>query len=99
MHEPRRASDPAAERRPDRLMTEAHPEDRDYAGKPLHERNGDTGFAGRTWPRGNYDPVEHRGEFLDVVDGDRIVAAHEHLSPKLAQRLVEVEGERVVVVE
>ena len=89
----------AAERRADRLMTEADAEDRHGAGEPPHERNRDTGFAGRARSRGNDDAVEHRDELLDVVDRDHIVAAHEHIGPKLAQRLIEVEGERVVVVE
>ena len=89
----------AAKRRTDCLMTKAHAEDRYDAGEPPYERNRDTGFARRTRPRGNDDAVELRGKLLDLVDSDHIVAAHEYLGPKLAHRLIEIEGERVIVVE
>src|SRR5215212_3353567 len=93
MHEPWRASDPAAECRTNRLVAEADAENRHSAGEPPHKRNGDTGFAGRARSRGNHDAIEHRGQFLDVLDRDHIIAADQHVSPKLAQRLIEVEGE------
>ena len=99
MHASWRAHDSGAKRSTNCLMTKAHAQNRYDSGEPPYERNGDTGFARRTRPWGNDDAVKLRGKLLYLVDGDHIVAAHEHLGPKLAQRLIEIEGERVIVVE
>ena len=43
--------------------------------------------------------IARRPELTDLVDVDRVVAAHDQVRPQLAQVLDEVVGERVVVVD
>src|SRR5213594_2233433 len=81
----------------DRLMTEAHAQDRQFAGQGFHERHEDAGLARRARAR------RHHGggglEREDLLHGQRIVAVDHGLRPELAEQLDEVVGEGVVVVE
>jgi len=75
---------------------------RQTQGSHLRSPAGDEGHAdprlvGRAWARRDHDCPETKRS--DLIDRDRIVAAHNRTLAQLAQILDEVVGERVVVVE
>ena len=96
--DPPRGDDARAERVADGLVAEADPEDRHDARQPADHLNADARLFGPTGPRGDHDPGGmHSGE---LVHGDPIVAEHlDGFRGKLAQVLVEVVRERIVVVD
>ncbi len=81
----------------DRLVPKANAEDRHLRPEAADDLERD---AGVLWPRGSGaddDAVERPA--LDLCDGDLVVADDLDLGAQLAEVLVEVVGERVVVVE
>ena len=95
VHELRRAHDLAAERLAEGLVPEADAEERHR--RAADELEADPRLVGRPRPRRDHDAVRLQGE--RVLDAHRVVADDLHLRPELAEVLVEVEGERVVVVD
>ena len=95
MHELRRAHDLAAERLAEGLVAEADAEERHR--RAADELEADPRLVGRARPRRDHDPLGPERERL--VDAHRVVADDLHVGPELAEVLVEVEGERVVVVD
>ena len=72
VHDLRRRHHPAAEGGPDRLVAEAHPEDRHRAGEVPDGLDDDARVFGAPRPGGNED--ERGGQRLDIPDGDGVVA-------------------------
>ena len=93
----RRANDPAAERRANRLVPQAHSQDRNLARKVLDQRNADARFLRRARPRRNHNAL--RRQRLDLFDRDLVVAPNFHLRAQFAQELHQVVGKRIVIVE
>src|SRR5258707_3072957 len=92
-----RMHDLAAESLADRLMTEAHPQYRDPAGKFAHRRERDPRFGGSAGPGGNDHAFRsHHG---DVRRRDLVVATHFDVGAELAQILHQIPGEGIVVVD
>jgi hypothetical protein len=87
----------AAERLSDRLVPEAHAEDRDAAREPLDRLERDACLVRRARAGGKHDM---RGcERFDFRHVELVVAEHLHLRAELAEVLHQVEGERIVVVD
>ena len=97
VHLPLRADHPAAERRADRLMAEAHAEDRPPAGEVPDQVDADARLGRRARPRRKNDALGRQR--LDAGEVDLVVAHHLHRLAQLAEVLHEVEGEGVVVVD
>src|SRR4051812_15598558 len=87
----------SAEGLADRLMAEAHAEERHAARERRDQLERDAGIAGGARTRREHDVG--RRERRDFVDGNLIVPEHPHLRPELAQVLRQVVSERVVVVD
>jgi hypothetical protein len=79
VHHVLRAHDPAAERLADRLVAEAHAEDRHAAGEPPDQRHRDAGLVRRARARRHDDLLGLPR--LDLVERDRVVAMHVHVGP------------------
>src|SRR5918995_2248655 len=99
VHQRGRVDHACAERRTDRLMSETHAEDRFLSCGPLNEFNRDTSFARSARSRRYHDSVYVVETSLDLTDGRLVVADNLDLNAEFAQRLIQVERERVVVVE
>ena len=81
----------------DRLVPQAHTEDRHGRREPTDDRHRDTRGLRPAWSGRDHELGRLHG--LDLADGDLVVAAHTHLGPELAKILHEVVGKRVVVVD
>ena len=87
----------AAERLADCLVPEADAEQRDLAGGRCNQIQADAGFRGRAGARRQHDRF---GLHCDRIgDGQLVVAPHLALGADVAQKVKEVEGEAVVVVD
>ena len=93
-----RAHDLAAEHLADRLMAEADAEQRHLRlGRRLDQVHADAGFVGRARAGRQHDACglqRHR-----LVDRDLVVAMHGAARPEIAQKVDEVVGEAVVVID
>src|SRR6185503_14787492 len=87
----------AAERLADRLMPEAHAEDRNASRQPLDCFERDAGLVRRA--RAGRENNVRRVESFNLVDLELVVADHAHVRAQLAEVLHEVEGKRIVVVD
>ncbi len=96
VHQARRANDLRAKGVANRLMAQAHPQDRHAPGKAPHHLDGEAGLLRGAGPRREDDPLW--GEALDVVQGELVVAEDGELLAHLREVLHQVVGERVVVV-
>ena len=97
VHHARGANHRAAERFADRLMTEAHAEDRQPAREVFEQRHAEACIGRSARARRQADAIGlHR---LDVLDRHEIVAHDPDLFTELAEVLDEVVGEAVVVVD
>ena len=99
MHQLRSADHISAEGIANRLMSETHAQHRNLAGHMLDDPDRNPGLARRAWSRGNDHAIELGAHRVDFVERDLVVAAHHHIRAELGQELVEIEGERVVVVD
>src|SRR6185437_7726924 len=91
-----RAHDFSAHGLADRLQPEADAQHRHIAGA-AHELEADAGVIGIARTRRDHDALgPHRQR---LVDGERVVALHEHLRAEFAEEVPEVVSERVVVVD
>ena len=99
VHQPAGADDLRPERLADRLVPQAHAQQRNLPGKALDARHGNAGLVGRAGA-GRNDQVR-RPPGLDLLQRDLVVAVDLQLQRRveLAQPLHEVVGERVVVVD
>ncbi len=104
VHQLRRANDLAAERRADRLVPQAHAENRHPpSARPRQPRkvpdqlDRDPRVLRRARPRRDQDV--RWTQRLHLGGRQLIVAAHDHLRAQLAHVLDEVVGKRIVVVE
>ena len=97
MHHLIGAGNPSAERLGDRLMAEAHAEDRKPAGRGAHQWQGDAGAIGVAWPWREHDRVGRQGD--RVLNSQGVVAIDRSLCAKLAQIVDDVPGEAVVIVD
>ena len=97
MHQALRAHHFAAKGFADGLMSQAYTEDRGLARHVTDQRNQDPRFARRTGPRRQQDAL--RLQRFNLFDGELVVAADQHVRPKLAQVLNQVVGEGIVVIE
>ena len=87
----------AAERLANRLVPEADAEQRDLACGRCNQIQADAGFRGRAGARRQHDRF---GLHCDRIgDGQLVVAPHLALGADVAQKVKEVEGEAVVVVD
>ena len=89
--------DPPAEGFCDALMSEAYPEDRYFSAQPPDQIHGYAGASGPAGSWRNQDPL--RGAVPDLIDPDPIVPLDLQVGPEGTQRLHQVVGERVVVVD
>src|SRR5271170_4116453 len=97
MHKLRGADDVASEGCADGLMAEADSEDWPLAGEALDERDEDAGVLRRTGAGREHEALGIEG--LDLVDGELVVAADDHVGAEFTHVLHQVVGEGVVVVE
>src|SRR5207244_11774264 len=81
----------------DRLVHEAYAQDRRPPGEVADQLRRDPRLLRRTRPGRDDDPL--RPQRLHLRHADLVVPPHLHRRPQLAQVLVEVVGERVVVIE
>jgi hypothetical protein len=87
----------AAERLADRLVAQAHAQDRDLPGQAPEQLEGDSGLGRRARPGRNHDAPGIQQRHL--IHRGLVVAQHFHLRAELAQVLHQVVGERIVVVD
>ena len=92
-----RANHPAAERRSDGLMSQAHSQDWNFSCEALDERHADSGFFRRTRAGRNHNAF--RPQILNLVQSYLVIAADFQILPHLAEILRQVVGKRIVVVE
>src|SRR5579863_5105624 len=97
VHRDWRADDGAAESVANRLMAEADPKHRDFAGNRPDQIEADTGVLGSTRAGRKHDGVGIGGH--NGGAGDPVVAMHAHLRPKVPEEMDQVEGEAVVIVD
>jgi hypothetical protein len=91
------AHDAAAERLGDRLMPQADAEDRADPGGGAHQLERDPGLVGIAGAGRDHDRARPHAQ--NLLDADRVVAPDHGLLPQLAQVVVEVVREAVVVIE
>src|SRR6201993_1223240 len=97
MHEMRGADDSSPKRLANRLMPQAHAQQRRLPGEVTNQINTDAGLVGRAWPGREDDFLRpHRFYFFD---GDLVVAPHFHIRAQLSEILDQVVGKRIVIVE
>ena len=100
VHEVLRPNDLAPKRRADRLVAQAHAEDRQPAGACLDRRHRNARFGRRARPRRYHQPRNAgRDALADLGHADLVVAEHLHLRSQLAEVLHQVVGEGIVVVD
>ncbi len=97
MHDARRPDDGTAVRHSNRLMTEADAKDRDSLTEDLNEFDADAGVFGPAGSRRNHDAV--RIEFTEFSDTHAIVPHDANILATCAQKLDEVECERIVIID
>src|SRR5262249_37104435 len=97
VHDFLRMDDLTAESPTDRLMPEAHAQDRDPACIFLYRRHRHARFVGGTGSRRNHHTS--RAHRPDLGNADLIVANHLHLGAQFAQILHQIPGEGIVVVD
>ena len=97
MHQPTRTHDLAAPHLDHRLVAEAHAEHRHPSGERLDHPHRHACLARRA--RTGRDAQMRRRERRRRLDRDRVVAMHQHLRAQHHERLHEVVGEAVVVVD
>src|SRR2546422_8676281 len=87
-----------AEHLTNRLMTQAHAENRQLAGEMADDFHGHTGIIGcaRSWR--NHDSIWPDRRF-NLVNGDLIVAAHLDPLAQFAEILDQVVSARIVVID
>ena len=90
-----RAGDGCTESRRDRLVTQAHTEDRHRARAFPHDLHARAGVLGCARPRGQQHAVVRAA----LLGGDLVVANHGDVGTELREVLHEVEDEGVVVVD
>src|ERR1700683_1325346 len=78
-------------------MPQAYPQQRNFPGKPLNERDTDSRLLGTARPGRYYDAFGL--ELLDLVEADLIVSADQQLLTELTEVLRQVVGKGIVVVE
>ena len=88
VHQLRGAHHLAAKGSPDRLMPQAHAQDRHAAGEVLDERDADAGLLWRARAGRKHDPL--RRERLHLRGRKLVVAADDHLGAQLAHVLHQV---------
>ena len=82
---------------PDRLMSQANPQQRHLARKMADQLDADSGFLRRARAGREHDPFRvHR---LHLGGRHLVIAAHLDLRTQFAQILHQVVGERIVIVE
>src|SRR5882724_11848003 len=92
-----RLADLAAERLADRLVSQAHAQDRNLARKIANHTQRYARLAGRAGSRRDDDALRpHR---LDVSSRDLVVASHFDFGTQFPQILHQIPGERIVVVD
>ena len=97
MHEPRGPHHLAAEHLHHRLMTEADAEDRDASREGVDHAHRNARVARRAGPRRNHQvrvPLTER-----LLDRDGVVAMDVHLGAEHQERLHQVIGEGIVVID
>src|SRR5262245_6447350 len=88
----------AAKNLSDALMTEANPEDWNAGPEFANQFTTDSRIFRTPRPRRNHDSVGF--EFLDLVDRDFVVSLHHKIDlVHLAEKLDEIVGERIVVID
>lgn len=97
MHQMRRATDFRAESRADGLMSQANPENRNFAGKMPDQFDADACILRRTRPGRNYDALGP--EIFKFADRDLVVAANLNLGAEFSEILDQVVGKGIVIVE
>ncbi len=85
VHQPRRANDSAAKGRADRLMSQAHSQDGDLAGKVFHQRNADARLLRRARAGRDHNPL--RRQRFNILNCHLVVAANFHLRAQFSQHL------------
>src|SRR6185312_9676569 len=96
MHRLWRADDLAAYRLAERLVAEADAEQRHIA-SAAYQFEADAGAVGIARPRRDDDALRlHRQR---LVDAQGVVTPHSHFRPQLSQKMPEVVGEAVVVID
>src|SRR5260370_13619608 len=94
MNEPRRTHDPSAEHLTNRLMTQAHAENRKFAGEMANDFHRHTRVIGSTRSRRNHNSIWPHRRF-NLVNGSLIVAAHLASFAHLAKILHDVVSESI----
>ena len=97
VHDLARASDGAAVGVADALVAQADSQCGRRRAEPAQDIVGDAGLLRRARPGGDDDLL--RVHVRDLLQRGLIVADHLHLGPQLAEILIEVIGEAVVVVD
>lgn len=97
MHQFRGTHDFAAESCADGLMSQADPEQGNFAGKMADQVDADSGFLRRAWSRGKQNALGVHG--VDFCHSQLVVPAHYDLRSQFTQILDQVVGKGVVVVE
>ncbi len=87
----------AAEDLDDRLVSQAHPQDRDAAGEGPDHLHRHAGIVGRAWSRG--DAQVRRREVQRLRGAECIVAMYDDFRAQHQEGLHQVVGEGVVVVD
>ena len=97
MHQLMRADNVPAKSRADRLVSQAHAQDRPLPGKVLDQVNADARLLRRAGSGRNQDVAGTHP--LDFLRRDLVIAADLHLLSQLAQILDQVVSEGIVIVE
>ena len=97
VHDRARPADLPAEGLSDRLMPKANAQQGDFAGEALDHLQGNARLVGRAGPGGDDDFF--RGQPFDLRHRDLVIAHHGKLGSQLPKVLVDVVGERVVVID
>src|SRR5262249_51907976 len=87
----------AAKSLTDRLMAEAHAEDRRRRRGPCNEVEANASFVWRAGARGQHDGV--RLKCHHIGDGNLVVAMHDNVGPQPAKIMEKVEGEAIGIVD
>lgn len=97
MHHPVILQDFASKNMADALVAEANTKKRNGGTERLDDFIRDACLLRRAGTWGNDNALG--GKFFNFLDGDLVVALHEHLAPHLAKVLHEIIGEAVVVID
>ena len=97
VHRLRRADDPATISLPDRLMAQAHPQNRDPAIGLANQIETDPGLVGVAGPRRQHDGLRAHGQ--RVAHADAVIALDTHLRAQFPQIVEQVVGEAVIIID